>query len=102
MNKPKTLLQRVQSRISMRRNELFDLERVVQHHYFKKEYWGEVYLDKWTLQHYKDTLKVTAASQKLDKQIFQVLLTQERNKFAGYFRSAYPRIGCSFREGSFS
>lgn len=89
MNKQKTLLQRVQSRISKRRDMICELEDKIADHYCTKEIYGVGRFCKWELQEAKENLKEGAASQKLDKELFAMLLEQERNKYAGHFRSKY-------------
>lgn len=93
MNKPKTLLQRVQSRISKRRNLIGSLEHEVMRHYVYCSCFGhdsEMSYDE--VVEAKAAIKEGAESQKLDKEIYQLLLKQERDKFDAYFRSAYPAV----------
>lgn len=86
--KQKTLLQRLQSRISTRGNHLKALEeRLHEHYLFKEE--GITLLFPEKLKETKSVLLEGAASQKLDRQIFQVLLQQERDKYGTYFRSKH-------------
>ena len=85
----KSLLQELQSRISKRRSLISDAESLVQRHYERKRSLGSSMLSPYALQQAKDTIKVSTKSQQLDKKLFANLLSQERNKFEGYFRSSY-------------
>ena len=88
----KSLLQQVQSRISKRRDVIHAIECEVKNHYYQKMLWEVGTLTPCDLKKFKQAIAVGAASQKLDKRIYQALLKQERDKFAGYFRSSHKPV----------
>lgn len=85
----KTLLQQVQSRISKRRDMIRLREERIALHYDDNRKCGVSRVSPVELRQLKQAVKAGAESQKLDKQIFQMLLSQERNKHADHFRSAH-------------
>lgn len=89
MNNTKSLLQRVQSRISKRRGMINALEELVEYHYGAKALFGSGTMTPEQLKQHKASIKAGAESQKLDKKIFQMLVAQERTKYDAYFRSAH-------------
>jgi len=93
MNKPKTLLQRVQSRISKRRNVIREINYEIE---IIEDMRDMCFLfspeQKEGLRECRLLAKVMGEDQQLDKQIFQVLLEQERDKYALHFRSKYPPV----------
>jgi hypothetical protein len=90
MNNTKTLLQRVQSRISKRRNAISAIDRNIGFLVKMKALADLPDAVARALRQYREDSKAMGADQRTDKEIFQVLLAQERNKYAGHFRSKYP------------
>ena len=102
MKTEKSLLQRVPSRISKRRAMIHTVEETVEHHYLVKAAWGVDTISPVALKRHKLAISVGAENQRLDKEIFAMLLEAERNKYAAYFRSSYPSVNSTFQGGVFN
>ena len=89
----KSLLQQVQSRISKRRVSIRLSESIVNNYYANLLFFGSLSMTVDQMRQIKFDLIATVQSQKLDKKIFAYLMSQERNKFEGYFRSSYKPVG---------
>lgn len=82
MKTGKTLLQRVQSRISKRRDMIAEVETAVTYYYEVKEQFGFGTMNELRLKQHKANIRTGAESQKLDKELYQMLLQQDRMQAA--------------------
>jgi hypothetical protein len=95
----KTVIQRLKSRISRRRNITRELEKALANHYsFKSSSIGFATLSQAQVVEVRDAIKNCAANQRLDKELFAMLLEKERSKYDMYFRSSYRPVGCVFNK----
>ena len=92
MNIQKSQLQRLQSRISKRRNIVCIVNNNISNLLFLKVIGAFDEEDKDNLRQLRIDAKDMGADQRLDKELFQLLLKHERNKYAQYFRSKYKSI----------
>jgi hypothetical protein len=89
----KTKLQRLQSRISKRRNAISHLDTEIHSLITCKVLVGLLPEAQTTLTQFRKLSKGMGLDQKLDKELYQMLLEQERNKHAHLFRSKYKPAG---------
>lgn len=89
MKTEKSLLQRVQSRISVRRNAIREVNSDIELLVFLKSIATLPSDAKYQLTQLRKDARDMGVDQRTDKEVYQVLLEQERNKYAEYFRSSY-------------
>jgi hypothetical protein len=89
----KTKMQRLQSRISKRRNAIRHVDSEIEILVTVKNLIGLSPEHQAMLTQFRKYSKDMGVDQKLDKELYQMLLEQERNKFAGHFRSKYKPVG---------
>ena len=86
----KTNLQLLQSRISKRRNYIRTINSEIEILVVWKNTTGVSPSENEALKAHRMAARMLGVDQRLDKQLFQMLLAQERNKHAEHFRSKYP------------
>ena len=88
----KSLLQQVQSRISKRRNMISAIDHNIEF-LLKVKALADLPDDaERALKHYRKDSKAMGDDQKLDKELYKMLLGQERTKYDAYFRSKYRSV----------
>lgn len=95
MSKEKTHIQRLQSRIRLRSNCIADIDREIAQ-LLEIKYFGFGPSVKLALAVARAVSRDAGKDQKLDKELFQMLLDQERSKRRRPFRSSYPPMRETF------